>query len=100
MSTQMMSVDFYGDTLVAAVRNDGVIRVGFRRLCRVMDLEYEQQLAKLKSRSWANVELVDMVVETGHLRKVTAIDLKTLHGWLLTIDENRVKPSLKPKLIQ
>ncbi|HEY1380420.1 MAG TPA: phage antirepressor N-terminal domain-containing protein [Gemmataceae bacterium] len=104
MSNELANVNFYGDTLLACEAADGTIRVAFGRLCRVMGLNYSKQLVKLRSRSWAKVETVSMMVNTGENRfqrmDVTAIDLRTLHGWLISINENTVHEDIRPKLVR
>lgn len=100
MANELSRVDFYGDMIEAAVDEDGTILVGFRQLCEVMEQSYMKQLTKLRSRSWATLRLVEMKTASGATRRVTAIDLKTLHGWLLSINENRVPESIRPKLVR
>lgn len=100
MPNELTQVQFYGDVIEAAVGPDGTILVGFRHLCRVMDQDYDGQLEKLRSRSWAMITQIQMKAINGVMRQVTAIDLKTLHGWLLSINENRVPEEIRPKLIR
>src|SRR5258708_2205907 len=100
MANELTRVDFYGDVIEAAVGPDGGIRVGFRQLCQIMSQDYDEQLAKLRSRSWASLTLMEMRGPSGPIRRVTAIDLKTLNGWLLSINENKVAEAMRPKLIR
>ena len=100
MATELTQVDFHGDTIEAAVGPDGGILVGFRHLCRLMDLGYAKQLEKLRSRSWANLTHIELKAPNGQVVPTTAIDIKTLHGWLLSINENNVPEAIRPKLIR
>jgi hypothetical protein len=100
MATELTRVDFQGDVIEAAVGLDGEILVGFRQLCDIMEQSYDKQLEKLRSRSWATITRVEMKSPSGPLRLVTAIDLKTLHGWLLSINENKVPEAIRPKLVR
>jgi hypothetical protein len=97
---QLVRVRFHDDTLDACRRTDGEIVVGFRRVCKVMGLGFESQLQKLKTRSWATVTEIVMVAEDGKRRRVTVVDLKTLHGWLVSINEAKVSPEVRDKLIR
>src|SRR5947208_3406892 len=62
MRNELARVNFHGDTLVATENTDGSIRVGFRQLCNVMGLNYTKQLRELRTRSWATIEQVPMLM--------------------------------------
>lgn len=100
MATELMRVDFHGDVIQAAIGPDGQILAGFRQICQIMEQSYDKQLEKLRTRSWATLTHIEMKTPSGPVRLVTAIDMKTLHGWLLSINENRVPEAIRPKLIR
>ena len=99
MASELVPVDFHGDTIDACIGDDGRVLVGLRQLCRILEVDYDFQAAKLKGRSWAYVT-VRVVPSTGGAQRTTMIDLRTLHGWLFSIDENKVKEEMKPKVIR
>jgi hypothetical protein len=99
MSGELLTIDFYGDTLEACQR-DGKVWVSLRRLCENLGVELESQRRKLNAKSWATTGEITAVAEDGKQRAVTAIDLETIPLWLATIDERKVAPDVRPKLVR
>lgn len=100
MSGELIRVPFYGDELEACERG-GRILVSLRRVCESIGVDAEGQRKKLKAKSWACTEEMSVQMEgSNQKRLVTLIDRKCLSMWLATIDERKVKPELKDKLIR
>lgn len=99
MASEITPVDFHGDSINAIVSEDGRVLVGLRQLCRILKVDYDKQVAKLKGRSWAHL-VKHMMPTGGGVKRTTMIDLRTLHGWLFSIDEKKVNEEMRPKLIR
>lgn len=101
MSAYIVPVRFYDDTIEAVRGDDGKVWVSLRRCCENLGLDLEGQRKKLKSKSWACAE--EKSVQTSgddQTRLMTMIDLDTLPGWLFSIDERKVKPEARKKIVQ
>ncbi len=72
-----------------ASRPNGML-VAFRRVCDSVGVDFGSQLKKLKTRSWSCVVQITMQIEDGQRREFTMIDLDTLHGWLVSLNENKL----------
>ncbi len=100
MASELVQIEFHGDTIEATIDQKGRVLVAFGQLCKTLNQDYEKQLEKLRSRSWASVCQAQMMTKTKVIRTQTAIDLKTLGGWLFSINENRVPAHSREKLIR
>ncbi len=65
-----------------------------------MGQDYTKQLIKLRERSWARISQIEIRNPRGVPQRATVIDLRTLSGWLMSINENRVPIESRAKLIQ
>ncbi len=96
MSTDMVTVEFDGDTLIAIKRGDE-IWVVIKRVCEALGLAYNAQLIKLKACSWAGVAMID-IPSAGGAQRANCITVKRLPMWLATIELSRVSPDIRAKL--
>ncbi len=93
----VVRVPFHGEE-IEAVRENGRVLVSVRRVCEVLDIRVEGQLAKLRTKPWAVVEMIYMTAGDGKTYETACIDLEALPMWLATLDAGRVKPELREKL--
>ena len=99
MAGELMKVPFHGGSLEACQR-DGKVWVSVRAICDALEVDFSAQLSKLKGKSWACVGQITMQVEgDDQKRTYTVIDLDTVPLWLATIDERKVAPAVRPKLV-
>ena len=96
--SQMMTVQFDGDTLLACGTCREDAEVSIRHVCDALGVSSQKQVAKLKTRAWATVTQRVTVAEDGKDRVQYMLALKSLPMWLATIDARRVKECVREKL--
>jgi len=96
---KVVPVPFYGDTLDAIQRDDG-IWLGVKRACENVGVDVEGQRKKLEKASWATTDIMSAVGADGKIRDVFCINLKSVPMWLSGIDANKVAEHVKAKLIR
>ena len=72
-TTELVSVDFHGDSILATQMPDGMIVVGVRRICELLGLSYSSQLQKLKETAWAGVSIINTPDLRGSLQETCVI---------------------------
>ena len=77
---------------------DGKYWVSVKKVCENIDIDFNRQHRKLKSDPTFHSKLVE-VQTNGGVQKVFCIPFEKLNGWLFSINQNRVKPEVKQKLI-
>jgi hypothetical protein len=82
-----------------ATQIDGRAFVAFRPLCDSLGVDPDTQAKKLRSRSWATTVLSTVVAADGRSREMLLVDRRTLTMWLATLDERRVSPTAKARVI-
>jgi hypothetical protein len=82
-----------------ATQFDGREWAALKPMCETLGVDHATQLRKLQRRSWAVVGQKPMTAADGKSYQTTVIDSQTIPLWLATIDENRVAPEAKSKLI-
>ncbi|MDT5289087.1 MAG: hypothetical protein QOF88_3976, partial [Mycobacterium sp.] len=85
------------DDLLAA-QFDGREWAALKPMCDTLGISFPAQLRKLQRRSWAGVAQ-KATPSSGGVQQTTVIDSESIPMWLATIDENRVSPEARPKLI-
>jgi hypothetical protein len=98
VSQSIVSVPFHDDVLDAVQADDGKIFVSIRRVCESLVIDTQGQLAKLKSRSWATIEMISTVAEDGKRRELAMIDHESLPIWMTHINPLKVAPSVREKI--
>ena len=83
------------DRQIMATVVDGRPMVSIRHACDAIGIDADNQLKKLKARSWACT--VNSTVQVGGQgREMVMIDRRTFTMWLATIDTNRVSDEARP----
>lgn len=95
---QLVRVPFHDEQL-EAVRDDGRVMVSIRRVCDVLGVRMTGQLAKLRVKPWAVVQMICTTGPDGKTYEAACIELDALPMWLATIEPGRVKPELRDKLV-
>ncbi len=78
---------------------DGKPHIVFRPAVESIGLDYSTQLAKLRSRSWANRRDIPTVAADGKSRLMTVVDETTFLMWLATVNEQRVAEEVRGVLV-
>lgn len=106
------TVDFYGDTITAAlveVEDREEVYVPLRPICDYLGLSWRGQRERVERDEVLREVLKGVRVtrtpsdtkrSSGGPQEAMSLPLKFLPGWLFGIDTNRVKPELKDKIIR
>lgn len=99
MNTQLISVPFHGQSLLATLVND-VPHVAMKPICENIGLDWSSQFQKIKRNHVLNKGMVMMTIPSnGGLQEMVMLPVKYLNGWLFGVDVNRVKPEIRDRLI-
>lgn len=98
MSAELVHVPVTGADDLIAMRDGDDVWVALKPMCDTLGISYPTQLRKLRSRSWAGIAQ-RATPSGGGIQQTTVITSDTVPMWLVTIDENRVAPEAKAKLI-
>lgn len=94
-------VDFYEDKVEVVRHFDGAAYVSMRPLVENMGLSWRAQCIKLKDQQDDfNCADIRAVGADGKSRQMTCMPVDNLFGWLMTVNVNKVKPELRPKLVR
>lgn len=96
---ELVPVPVPGADDLMATHDEDKTWVSLKHMCDLLKLNYSGQLQKLRCRSWATVCLKHTVAGDGLVREMAMVDSETVPMWLATIDENRVTPEARPRLI-
>lgn len=99
--TKLVQVAFHGDPLYL-VTHDGEPYVPMRPVVEGMGLAWQSQHVKLtedKDR-FCVTEIVTQMPGDDQRRTVVCMPLRRLFGWLMTISPNKVKPTLRERIIR
>ena len=97
ISTTPVRFNFHGDNLVLINFNDQPY-IAMRNLVESIGLAWQAQIVKIKSNArWGVMEI--MTPSKGGNQATLCMPLRKLHGWLMTLSPNKVKPELREKVI-
>ncbi|NJL06717.1 MAG: hypothetical protein HC911_17805, partial [Chloroflexaceae bacterium] len=96
-------VEFYDDTILAMlVRMDGAVRVlvPVRPVCEVLGVDWNGQYQRIRRDDVLGSTMCEIhtVARDGKRRKMTALPLEYLHGWLFGIGATQVKAEYREKI--
>lgn len=98
-ATEVSLFDFYGDRLMA-VEIDGIVYVAIRPIAEALGLSWGSQYNRLRRDEIFNEGVFVMKTPSGGgMQDATCLRLDLLHGWLLGIDDRRVKPELRERVL-
>ncbi|MEQ1976657.1 phage antirepressor N-terminal domain-containing protein [Xenorhabdus sp. SGI240] len=96
--SKTINVPFYGSDLYV-VNYNGEPYVPMKPIVEGMGLAWQSQLEKLKTRFSKGI--TEIVIPTkGGSQAMTCLTLRKLAGWLATISPNKVKASIRDKVIR
>ncbi|MBD2781960.1 phage antirepressor N-terminal domain-containing protein, partial [Xenorhabdus szentirmaii] len=98
-SSNTINVPFHGDHLYL-VNYNGEPYVPMRPIVDGMGLAWQSQLEKIKQRFKSTVTEIVIVAADGKKRNMACLALRKLAGWLATISPNKVKASIRDKVIR
>lgn len=100
MNQALQTINFQGSELLT-IEQDGTLYVAMKPVCESIGLNWRGQYNRIKRHSVLSQSVVMMttVAEDGKEREMLMLSIKNIHGWLFSIDANRVKPEIKDKLI-
>lgn len=100
MTTQTLIIPFNGQNLVAAIVND-LPHVALKPICENLGIDWEAQRKRIKRSPILNSVAVMMEATgaDGKLYQMLMLPLDYLNGWLFGVDASRVKPEIKPRLL-
>ncbi|OWO78873.1 hypothetical protein B5C26_22865, partial [Photorhabdus luminescens] len=93
-----ITVPFHGDDLYV-VNHNGEPYTPMKPIVEGMGLDWMGQYTKLKTRFNKGVEEIPIPTKGG-VQSMTCLALRKLAGWLATISPNKVKSSIRDKVIQ
>lgn len=101
MTTELVKIDFHGDDIVAF--KDEVtetVYVNIRGICESLGLSFPAQYRKLIADPIYNegIGRCDIATSFG-IKESLFLDGELLHGWLFSIQTNRLKPEIREKHI-
>ncbi len=96
MSAELVPVPVPGtDRQIMAMAIEGKPMVSARHACDAIGIDADNQIRKLKAKSWACTVLTTVQVG-GQRRELVMIDRRTFTMWLATLDANRVSAEARP----
>jgi hypothetical protein len=98
-AASLTTFNFHGDQLDVVTTPDGAHWVALTRLCAPLGIGPDEQVKKLKMLDWAQTVKIT-VWENALKREVFCLSIKSVAGWLFTINAGKVRPELRGKLIR
>jgi hypothetical protein len=94
------TVNFYGDELTAVQVGEQVYSP-VKYMCECLGVAWAPQWQRIERDAVLSTVIVTITVEAkdGKQREALCLPAEYINGWLFGIEENRVKPELREKLI-
>ncbi|MBB6251439.1 phage antirepressor N-terminal domain-containing protein [Nitrospirillum iridis] len=100
MTTMLTAVPFRDDTLLATRTDSGDVLVAVKPVCVALGLDWKSQQLRLRRDAVLSEGRVIMTLPSaGGLQEAICLPLRLMNGWLFGIDENRVRPEIRDKVI-
>lgn len=100
MTTLAQTVNFHNQTLTT-LEKDGKQYAAMKPICENIGLEWNSQFRRIQRKEVLK-SVVAMMAITGNDGKkyeMVCLPIDYLNGWLMGVDENRVKPEIKDTLV-
>ena len=100
MAAQLINIRFHDQTLTAAMI-DGLPYVAMKPICENIGLDRKAQQDRIKRHPVLNSVRVmtTLTGSDGKQYEMLMLPLDYLNGWLFGVDASRVKPEIKPRLL-
>ena len=99
VATEVSLFDFYGDRLMA-VEIAGTVYVAVKPIAGYLGIDWSSQRKRLlRDVIFSEGMVMTTTPSGGGMQEAACLRLDLLHGWLLTIDDRRVKPELRERVL-
>lgn len=100
-TTQIATVEFHGQPIAVITGPNGEHLVAMKPICENIGLEWHAQRQRIKRHPVLSEGAVIITApsKSGD-QEYTCLPLDYLNGWLFGVDSTRVKPEVRPRLIQ
>ena len=100
MTTLAQTVNFHNQTLTT-LEKDGVQYVAMKPICDNIGLHWEGQRQRIERKEVLNSVacMIKVTANDGKKYETLCLPIEVLNGWLMGVDENRVKPEIKDTLV-
>jgi hypothetical protein len=100
MTGRITTVAFHADTLFAIERDDGVF-VALKPICDALGVEWRKQRERISRDTILSEGSTIMgLPSAGGMQDTTCLRLDLVNGWLFGIDEDRVRPEAKDRVLE
>lgn len=96
----LVKFNFHGDELDVATTPDGEHWVVLARLCDPLGVDVNNQRKKLLSLPWACTVIITAHDASGRNQELFCVNLRSVAGWLFTLNAGKVRPEVREKLIR
>jgi hypothetical protein len=101
MTEQIITVDFRDDTLFAVDRGNGAVFVAIAPICKTLGIDPSRQRQRIQDDPiLGKGSHVMSFPSPGGAQDTVVLRLDLLNGWLFGINASRVRPDVRPKLIE
>lgn len=95
-----LTIVFEGDPLDVVATPDGDHWVVLARLCEPLGIDPDGQRRKLLKLPWATTKIILAVASDGRTREVFCLHLRSVAGWLFTLNASKIAPHLREKVVR
>lgn len=97
--TTITAVPFHGDTVLAVQQGDDVL-VALKPICSRLGLDWEGQRQRIRrDEILSEGAYMIQAPSLGGMQSTLFLPLELLHGWLWGVDEKRVSPECRKRLL-
>lgn len=98
MSTELVHVPFHGGEILA-VKSGGSEFVVIKPLCVDLGIDVQAQQRRIERSAWGRQGTAMMAVPSaGGVQQTFCLNRKRIAMWLATLDTDRVRPEVRPRL--
>jgi hypothetical protein len=99
MNQVSVVMPFDGKEVLTVRDQEGKVWISVKRICENIGVDWANQWVKIRADQRFNCCGITIVAEDGKQREMFCIPLEQLNGWLFTINANKVRSDVKPRLI-
>lgn len=103
---EQKEVVFYGDQITAVLAEDGTVYIPVRPICELIGIDWNGQRRRINGNAVLSEEVVSVDVTSTQgsgppqRRSMLCLPLDFISGFLFGINEDRVKPELRERVIR
>ncbi len=98
MPVSIEKFNYRGDMLDVVTDEKGEHYVVLARLCDPFHLDVKTQAEKVNGFGWSTWGIFPMVAADGKTREQVCLSIRSVAGWLFTINAGKIAPHLREKL--